>query len=92
MVIASSADSGEGPYEDMESFGREARELMKTQGGIGINSHEAFDLATYGALAATPLNRGGYTLKERWSFQDNTDGEVLELLPGDELLASRSTR
>lgn len=50
----------------------------------------AFQLTTYGALAATPLNDGNYVLQRKHKFLDLVDGEVLELLPGDELIAYRN--
>ena len=49
----------------------------------------AMNLTSYAALAATPLNEGTYTLKGRHTFLDMTDGEVLRLMPGDELHAWR---
>lgn len=90
MVIAASADSGRGPYQDMVSFKTEARGLMERQGSIGITAHDAFKLCDYSVMAATPLNEGSYTLKEAWTFYDNMDGETLALLPGDELVAHRN--
>ncbi len=51
----------------------------------------AFLLSDYGALAKTPLNNGRYVLTSRHKFLDLTEtgGEVLILLPGDELRAVR---
>lgn len=49
----------------------------------------AFQLTTYGALAATPLNNGHVVLQRKHKFVDLVDGEVLALLPGDELIAYR---
>jgi hypothetical protein len=89
MVIAASADSGVGPYEDMKSFVEEAKSLMEKQGTIGISPYSVFQLTDYAMIGATPLNAEPYVLKERWKFTDTTDGEVLELLPGDELSARR---
>jgi hypothetical protein len=90
MIIATSADSGVGPYEDMKSFIEEAKSLMEKQGTIGISPGSVFRLTDYPVIAATPLNGKPYVLKERWKFTDIADGEVLELLPGDELSAWRS--
>lgn len=90
MVMAASADSGEGPYKDMPAFVKEARALMAKQGSIGVNPGDVFSLTNYYIIAETPLNSGDYTLKEAWSFQDNVDGELLELKPGDVLKAYRS--
>jgi len=89
MVIAAAADSGQGPYEDMESFVDEALNLNESQGFIGIKPSDVFNLMNYMVIAQTPLNHGGYTLKQPWSFKDTADGELLELLPGDELIAWR---
>lgn len=90
MVLGSSADSGVGPYEDMPAFVKEARGLMKKQGTIGISPGTVFKLTDYAVIGATPLNAQPYKMKERWKFTDITDGEVFELLPGDELIAWRS--
>ena len=49
----------------------------------------AFEIASYPVLAKTPLNEGSYTLTRKHKFIDLVDGEVLELRPGDELLAYR---
>jgi hypothetical protein len=90
MVIAASADSGAGPYEDMKGFVEEARSLMKEQGTIGISPGTVFKLTDYPIIGATPLRAKAYVLKERWKFTDMVDGETLELLPGDELSAWRT--
>jgi len=89
MILAAAADSGQGPYEDMPAFIEEAKGLMKSQGRIGVAPHDTWNLMNYYMIATTPLNHGGYVLKERWEFIDKQDGEVLELLPGDELIAWR---
>ena len=47
------------------------------------------NLVGYHVLAMTPLNRGSYTLENEHKFLDTTDGEILHLLPGDVLSASR---
>jgi len=91
MVIAVSADSGTGPYQDMKSFVDEAKGLMEKQGTIGISPGSVFRLTDYTVIGATPLNSKSYKLKKRWKFTDIVDGEVLELLPGDELSAWRSS-
>jgi hypothetical protein len=54
-----------------------------------ITSNIAFLLTNYSMLARTPLNEGHYTLKNKQTFIDMRDNEVLELLPGDELIAVR---
>lgn len=54
-----------------------------------ITPSNAFQIASYPYLAATPLNSGAYTLKREHKFVDITDGEVLHLLPGDVLSAAR---
>jgi hypothetical protein len=55
-----------------------------------ITNALAFYLTSYPMLAKTPLNSGSYILTRKHKFRDLTDGEVLELLPGDELVAYRS--
>jgi hypothetical protein len=55
-----------------------------------ITKRIAFEIASYPVLARTPLNSGSYTLTRKHKFIDHTDGEVLELHPGDELIAYRS--
>lgn len=89
MVIAASADSGRGPYQDMEAFVAEANILMAKNGQIGISPKDVFALADYAVLGQTPMNDGDYVLKQRWAFHDNADGGSLELLPGDTLRAGR---
>jgi hypothetical protein len=90
MVIAASADSGQGPYKDMSAFQKEIKDLMEKQDAVGVNPSDVWSLMDYGAISATPMGTGGeYELKERWVFHDNSDGEVLELLPGDILRAWR---
>jgi len=44
-----------------------------------------FNLMSYPVIGATPLNEGSVTLTKTHRFIDVTDGEVLELLPGDVL-------
>jgi hypothetical protein len=55
-----------------------------------ITGSLAFTLSSYPMLAKTPLNEGRYVLKSRHKFLDRADGEVLELLPGDLLIAQRT--
>jgi hypothetical protein len=55
-----------------------------------ITRQIAFMLVSYPMLAKTPLNNGVYTLTKRHKFIDQMDGEILELLPGDELRAVRN--
>lgn len=54
-----------------------------------VTRQMAFMLTGYGALSKTPLNDGHYILTKRQHFIDVTDGEILALLPGDELNAYR---
>jgi len=54
-----------------------------------ITGRLAFNLCSYPLLAKTPLNETQYTLRDRHKFIDMMDGEVLHLLPGDELYAWR---
>ena len=92
MVIAASFDSGRGPYKDMESFKEEVEGLLEKQGAIGINQSDVWQLMDYGTLSMTPLNEGEWTMTREMRFQDNTDGEILELKAGDVLRAYRSSR
>lgn len=93
MVYAASYDSGQGPFDDMESFKSEVEQLMETQGAIGINPIDSFNLAAYHVLAATPLNGGSYTIENATLvFQDNTDGEKFDIKPGDVLKAWRTSK
>lgn len=55
-----------------------------------ITPSMAFNLADYGRLGLTPLNNGEVTLAKYHRFVDVTDGEVLELVPGDVLRAWRN--
>lgn len=54
-----------------------------------ITRKDSWQIASYPYLAMTPLNSGSYTLKREHKFVDVMDGEILHLLPGDELLAAR---
>lgn len=90
MIQAVSYDSGQGPYADMPGFISDVDRLMESQGKLGISPDVAWQLTTYGVIGATPLNTGDYTMTKRLVFIDNTDGEELELLPGDVLSMSRS--
>ena len=55
-----------------------------------INSGIAFQLTMYDVIGACPLGKGNYTLQKKHTFFDTQDGEILYLLPGDELRAWRS--
>lgn len=55
-----------------------------------IGRMDAFNIASYPIMAATRLNDGAYVLTKEHKFVDCIDGEVLHLLPGDELRACRS--
>lgn len=89
MVYAVVIDSGQGPFVDNESVAQQAKRLMDEQGKIGITPKDAFDLMDYAVLATTPLNASDWTMTQRLVFVDVTDGEELELLPGDVLVAYR---
>jgi hypothetical protein len=88
MVIAVALDTGEGPWEDntlVGLFGADAN----SEDPIGITQKDSFDLVNYGALAATALNSGSYTLKGTYTFIDRSDGEEFILKSGDVLHAYR---
>lgn len=86
MAIAASVDKGEGPLSDLSKI-YDAE--FASFDPFPISSQLAFILTDYGALGKTPLNEGRYTLTKRHAFCDASDGEILELLPGDILVAYR---
>lgn len=88
MVYASAFEATDGPNAHMAPN----EELNYPDEPQAITPGNVMAAADYGAIASTPLNGGSYTLKERHKFIDITDGEVLELLPGDELRAWRSMK
>jgi hypothetical protein len=88
MALASAFEDGKGPLGDQRNVYENVKHVhpympFPITGGI------AFLVSTYQALAQTPLSGGSYVLKHTHSFIDLVDGEVLELLPGDELIAYR---
>lgn len=102
MTLAAAFDSGQGPFEDnTPEFAYEpdlegdlAYLAGKTQDDYPeipcpVSPRNCWDLVGYHILATTPLNYGRYTLKRPHKFLDTTDGEILELLPGDILIAFR---
>lgn len=92
MVIASALDSGKGPWKDNtveELFGEDTDYGPGKE--IPLSPVSVWALATsYPAIGATPMGHDGYVLTKAWTFRDVTDGEVLELLPGDRLIAYRA--
>lgn len=102
MVCASAWDSGKGPFEnntpafkwggdeELPDEWRSKDESSYPKVPCPITPKDAFQLAMYHVIGATPLNDGPYTLKNPHKFVDTTDSEVLELLPGDILKAWRS--
>ena len=96
MIYAVSWDSGEGPFEMNEppkylvrpSDGDEMP-LNYPEEPCPISPPEAFHIVRDSVIAATALNDRPYTLKKEHRFIDVTDGEVLHLLPGDVLEATR---
>jgi len=88
MVLAVTLETGKGPFQD------NSRDALLTEecGGlpIAITPSLTFELMSYPAIGATALNDGPYTVQEEWTFQDVTDGEILQLLPGDVLHAYRA--
>jgi hypothetical protein len=88
MALAAAFDAKEGPLGDMTKI--YADELhVHPHMPYPITRGVAFMVTTYGALAQTPLNAGSYVLKHGHSFIDLVDGEIFELLPGDELIMYR---
>lgn len=101
MAIAAATDDGPEHcrlYPDPVALFDELREKNwidedgnATDEPIPITPSMAFRIG-YGELSLTPLNKGSYTLKHSHKFVDVTDGEVLELEPGDELMAWRTMK
>lgn len=89
MALAASFDSKEGPLGDPTKIYQDELHVHPYM-PFPVTRGIAFILSDYGALGKTPLNEGYYTLKYGHSFIDLADGEVLDLLPGDELVANRS--
>jgi hypothetical protein len=90
MVLAATMDSGEGPFAP-EHCSRKG--MYGTDGPddlMNISPAQVFGLVDYGAIGATPLNTAAYTLREKYVFQDTSDGEIFTLLPGDVLSMYRS--
>lgn len=99
MVCAAAFDSNKGPFvgqqepdfqysdTDDEYAGKNAESYPEVP--CPISPKNSFELAMYHIIATTPLNDGSYTLKKEHKFVDCVDGEILHLLPGDELCVSR---
>lgn len=84
IVFASHFDVGSSPFtngwQPPESYPETPMEI-----GNGF-SH----VMDYGVIALSPLNAGRVTLTKTHRFRDENDGEILELLPGDVLIAYRN--
>jgi hypothetical protein len=92
MALASMFDSGTGPCKDPSVVYEAPAEMFECypDAPFPVTRRIAFELTSYPVLGLTPLNFGAYTLKGKHKFMDLQDGEVLELLPGDELRAVRN--
>lgn len=94
MVLATVLDSGKGPFAENTLAGiltaEAAASIDYPNDAIPIHPRDTFRLASYPIIGATPLNADTYTLQGRHKFVDTTDGEIFELLPGDELSAYRT--
>jgi hypothetical protein len=91
MALASCFDAGGTFLSDPDDVYDELHNFKACPDGIfPITRMIAFNVCNYPVLAKTPLNEGVYTLKNRYRFWDTSDGEIFELLPGDELHAVRS--
>lgn len=86
MTIASAIDAGKFPCE---MFKKDPRPEGYPETAIGIGS-EAWTIASYPYIAASPLNVGEYVLKNDHKFEDLTDGEVLVMPAGTTLRAWRN--
>jgi len=82
MTLASAWDSMEGKVAEVCP---PPDDYNPTEEAIPLSPTDVFGLVGYHIIAETPLNNGCYTLKGPHTFLDPTDGEVLELLPGDVL-------
>lgn len=92
MALAACFDSGSWPELDSPSKIYDAEPGTfdcYPDAAFPITRAIAFHLCSYPVLGRTALNDGPYTLTKRHRFIDEEDGEVLELLPGDVLLAVR---
>lgn len=87
MALAASFDAHDGPLADPTKI-YEIKHVHPYM-PFPVSRSVALMLSDYGALAKTPLNYGVYTLRYGHSFIDLADGEIIELLPGDELRAIR---
>jgi hypothetical protein len=90
MVLAVTMDSGEGPFAPEACSKKGMYGVDDPDALMNINPAQSFSLVEYGAIGATPLNTGAYTLIGTYVFQDTSDGEVFTLLPGDVLSAYRN--
>lgn len=84
IAIASLLDSGQINSETMFDG-----KVYDHETPIAIDPRTTWDMVSYGALSMTPLNKSEYTLTGRYVFRDTTDGEILNLQPGDVLSAVR---
>lgn len=89
MVYAVSLDSGVSPFTDIADLREQYQKLVEDEGFCPITPRDAFALANYNIIGATPLNDRPYTLREEYRFKDIMDGEELIFLPGDVLTAWR---
>jgi hypothetical protein len=91
MALASSFEAGDNSFSDPSKVydTDELRFDCYPDAAFPVTRQLAFMLCTYGMLAKTPLNDRSYTLTRKHKFLDTTDGEILELLPGDILIMQR---
>ena len=90
MVLASSLDSGTGPFTENTPEAVIGHPYEEIDEPIAINRAVCLQLASYPVLSATPMSHDAYVLKRDWSFVDVADGEVLALKAGDALTAYRN--
>lgn len=89
MVYAVSVDSGQGPFQNLDHIVQQFEDFEGRDEPVPVTPKDGFDLMDYGVLSMTPLNSADYTLTRSFRFIDVTDGEILELKPGDVLSAGR---
>jgi hypothetical protein len=95
MALAAAFDAGAPPFGDLTAIYDDPSLPPQMfdcypDAAFPITRQIAFELTSYPVIGKTPLNDGRYVLKGRHTFLDCTDGEVLRLLPGDELHAYRN--
>lgn len=100
IVIAAAFDSGQGPFKvntpqgiaRLEKWGPKGRRIARRYPLVPfpVSRFMVWVLESYPVIDSTPMGHDGYVLTRRHQFIDCSDGEILDLLPGDVLTAYRS--